>query len=140
MSPHTRDELELRFSGNGQMDLLLEELDRLPPLFGGDGLSENSPVVVNATSRALSERLIKDFISQTMGKSGVDWKTVETALIVSPDRDGHVECRVAESLDGQRREFFFDLSRSHGGSLSLLRRAYEMRVLNEAEEKMWVMQ
>lgn len=140
MTALTRDELELRIGMAGMVDHLFEELDKLPSLFGGDGRSENAPVVVNSSSRALGERLIKGFISRTLGKSGIDWTIVETSLVVSPHSEGHVECRVAETLDGRREEFYFDLSRSRGEGVGLLRRAYEMLVLDGAEDRMWVVQ
>lgn len=132
MTAHTRDELDIRYRQDMGSEHLLEELDKLPSLFGGDGWSLENPLIVNSTSKAMSDRLINDHVSKHFGRHGVDWRMVDKDVVTSSPVEGHVERHVAENLEGRRGVFYFDLSRSHGGSLGLLRRAYEMRVLEDA--------
>ncbi len=132
---HTRDELEVRLERQRGSDHLLEVLDSLPSLFGGDGRAREMPVVVNSASGALSKLLIRNHITKTLGgRSGVDWKTLQVKELQDQlDYDGYVECHTVETLDGTQVEFYFDLSRSHGGTLHLLKRAFEIQMLGEVE-------
>lgn len=132
MTAHTRDELDIRYRQDMGSEHLLEELDKLPSLFGGDGWSLENPVIVNSTSKAMSERLMKEHISKFFGPQGANWRVVEREVTTSSAVEGYIERHVAEHLEGRRAVFYFDLSRSHGGSLGLLRRAYEMRVLADS--------
>lgn len=131
--PHTRDELDIRYGQDMGQELLLQELDKLPALFGGDGRSINAPLIVNSTSQAMSKRLVRNYVSKILGQHGTEWRFIQTEVMKSSPIEGHIERQVAEELDGHRTVFYFDFSRSHGGSLALLRRAYEMRVLDEAQ-------
>ncbi len=131
--PHTRDELDMLYGRETAKDVLLQELDKLPSLFGGDGRTLNNPLIVNSESRAMAGRLMKNFVSKELGQFGRAWHMVESEIVISSSIDGYIERQVMEELDGRRTVFYFDLSRSHGGSLGLMRRAYEMRVLDEAE-------
>ncbi len=132
---HTRDELEVRLERDRGSQHLLEVLDSLPSLFGGDGRTREMPVVVNSVSGALAKLLIRNHITKTLGgRSGVDWKKVKvTEIEERQDYDGHVECHTVETLVGTQEKFYFDLSRSHGANLYLLKRAYEIQMLGEAE-------
>lgn len=132
--PHTRDELDFRYAQGRVSDLMLEELDKLPALFGGDGSSADTPIIVNAESNAMAGRLILDYISELLGRFGEEWRIASLKKVKTAEPDQYVERHVVEDLDGNRTSFYFDLSRSHGGSVGLLRRAYEMRMLAEAKE------
>lgn len=130
---YTRDEINLRCRREQASDTILAELDKLPPLFGGDGSSLDNPIIVNSTSHAMSERLASGHVAKLLGKAGRDWLFAEQDVVVDSPTQGHVERWVAEELNGRRTVFYFDLSRSHGGSMDLLCRAFEMLVLDEAQ-------
>lgn len=131
---HTRDELDVLFDWNQGDTSLIEKLDKLPPLLGGEGRTLDDPVVVNSSSRALSRLLIRNYISRLMGRNGVNWKTVQKTVVTDEAHPGrHVERHMVESLYGARVAFFFDLSRCHGGDLEMFRRAYEVRMLDSVD-------
>ncbi len=137
----TRDELDIRFDPTDSDARREEELKELPSLFGGDGLSIHSPIFVNAVSRAMAKRLVTSFIERMFGKEGTDWKLAGHSHVVDfRQPDVHMEHYVVETLDGEKNGLYFDLSRSHGNGLRLLRQAYELRVVNGVGPEVDLMQ
>ena len=45
--------------------------DDKPPMHGGDGLSEHSPVIVNCASMGMAKSLMDDFITENCGENWI---------------------------------------------------------------------
>lgn len=92
-----------------------------PPIYGGDGLSKESPAIVNCASMSMAQGLMDRFISE---KCGENWERgVELTLASRDDPDKNIKMVSVELPDGTENQFYFDLSRPVDVSLKMYRRA-----------------
>ncbi|MDT4843922.1 hypothetical protein FQZ97_778610 [compost metagenome] len=86
-----------------------EQQDDKPPIYGGDGLSDRSPAIVNCASMGMAQALIDGFIAERCGrgfKRGIEF-TLE-----APGNPGKlIKMICATAQDGSKHKFYFDLSR-----------------------------
>lgn len=80
-----------------------------PPIYGGDGLSDRSPAIVNCASMAMAQALIDGFISEKCGE-GYE-RGIEFTLESPNDPDKLVKLIFVTAPDGTEHKFYFDLSR-----------------------------
>ena len=86
--------------------------DDKPPIYGGDGLSDNSPAIVNCAGMGMAQALIDSFISE---KCGDDWERRTEFTISSPsDSNKLLRLICVQTSDGNDHKFHFDLSRPVG--------------------------
>lgn len=86
-----------------------QQHDDQPPIYGGDGLSDRSPAIVNCASMAMAQALIDGFISKKCGK-GCE-RGIEFTLESPNDPDKLVKMICVTTRDGTEHKFYFDLSR-----------------------------
>lgn len=80
-----------------------------PPIYGGDGLSNESPAIVNCASMGMAQALIDRFISERCGE---EWERgVEMTLASRNDPDKSIQAILVKLPDGTENRFYFDLSR-----------------------------
>lgn len=85
------------------------DYDDKPPIYGGDGLSDDSPAIVNCASMGMAQALIDSFISE---KCGNDWEREIEFTISSPsDLSKSLRLICVRASDGNEHKFYFDLSR-----------------------------
>lgn len=88
-----------------------------PPIYGGDGLSAESPAIVNCASMGMAQALIERFISERCGNS---WETGAELTLASPnDPDKDIKMISAKLPDGTENHFYFDLSRPVGVAMKM---------------------
>lgn len=93
------------------------EIDQMPPIYGGDGLSERSPAIVNCASMRMAQALIDRFISE---KWGQQWNRGVELTVADPNdasRSLRVICVVTE--EGEEHRYYFDLSRPLGVAMKM---------------------
>lgn len=83
--------------------------DDKPPIYGGDGLSDNSPAIVNCASMGMAQLIIDGFISERCG-AGFERGT-EFTLKAPDDSDKLIKMISVTAQDGSKHKFYFDLSR-----------------------------
>lgn len=80
-----------------------------PPIYGGDGLSDESPAIVNCASMGMAQSLIDRFISD---KCGEEWERgIEMTLASRNDPEKNIKMISVNLPDGTENRFYFDLSR-----------------------------
>ena len=85
------------------------EHDDKPPIYGGDGLSDHSPAIINCASMEMAQALIDRFISEKCGK---DWKRGTEFTLKAPNNpDKMIRMICVQTPDGDEHKFYFDLSR-----------------------------
>ncbi len=83
--------------------------DDKPPIYGGDGLSDNSPAIVNCASMGMAKALIDGFISERCGNN---WERGTEFTIANPnDPNKSLRLICVQTSDGNDHKFYFDLSR-----------------------------
>ena len=96
-----------------------------PPIYGGDGLSEASPAIVNCASMRMAHGLIDRFISE---KCGDDWERgIELTLASRGHPEKDIKMIAAKLPDGTEKQFYFDLSRPVGVSMKMNRQQAKNR-------------
>jgi hypothetical protein len=86
-----------------------KEHDDKPPIYGGDGLSDHSPAIVNCASMGMAQALIDGFISEKCGKG---WERETEFTIASPSNPSKsLRLICVHTSEGQEHNYYFDLSR-----------------------------
>ena len=79
-----------------------------PPIYGGDGLSDTSPVIINCSSMSMAQALIDSFISKQYGNG---WERVIEFTIANPnDTNKPLKLIRVKTADGNEHKLYFDLS------------------------------
>ena len=92
------------FGGNNK-----PQHDDKPPIYGGDGLSDRSPAIINCASMAMAQALIDGFISERCGP-GFE-PEIEFTLEAPDNPDKLIKMVSVTAKDGSEHKFYFDLSR-----------------------------
>lgn len=83
--------------------------DDKPPIYGGDGLSDRSPAIINCASMAMAQALIDGFILERCGPGSE--RGVELTLEAPNNPDKLIKMVSVTAKDGSGHKFYFDLSR-----------------------------
>ncbi|KAB7619455.1 hypothetical protein [Alkalilimnicola sp. S0819] len=84
-------------------------LDDKPPIYGGDGLSDQSPAIINCASMGMAHALIDRFIAERCGP-GFE-RGIEFTLGPQDNPDKPLKMICVTAQDGVEHRFYFDLSR-----------------------------
>ena len=79
---------------------------------GGDGSSIETAVKIHADSTVVGIGTERAYISQVLGKEGVDWELEIQALY--EDDGKHYDSMKVKKKDGEEITFFFDISEFFG--------------------------
>lgn len=107
-------------SGNARTP---SEFDGKPAIYGGDGSSIESAIVVNCASVEMEKSVIRQYISERHGEEGTHWTFgIRAALSPPKDRpDRYYRRFEIELSDGKKAGYTFDCTRSHRGIQALLK-------------------
>ena len=87
-------------------------LDDKPPIYGGDGTTEENVAVINCASMGLANRLMDRFISEKHGEIEKDWnRTIEFFLKNEESKTPRIRVIGVECSDGAEYQYYFDVSR-----------------------------
>ncbi|WP_067587930.1 hypothetical protein [Endozoicomonas ascidiicola] len=89
-----------------------------PPIYGGDGLSENSPAIVNCASMGMAQAIINTFISDNFGEGSK--RGNEYTINHPSDSKKSLKMIVVNKADGENIKVYFDLSRPIGVATKML--------------------
>lgn len=88
-----------------------------PPIYGGDGLSEEFPAIVNCASTGMAQALIDRFISERCGEN---WERgIELTLASRDNPEKDIKMVSAKLPNGTENQFYFDLSRPVGVAMKM---------------------
>ncbi len=91
--------------------------DDKPPIYGGDGLSDHSPAIVNCASMGMARALIDGFISERCGK---EWERGMEYTLAAPDNPKKsIRMICIKTQNGGEHKFYFDLSRPVGVAMKM---------------------
>jgi len=80
-----------------------------PPIHGGDGLSDQTPAIVNCASMSVANTLIERFISDACGDG---WERgIEFTVVNAKDSSKSLRLICVTRADGSEAKFYFDLTR-----------------------------
>jgi len=83
-----------------------------PPIYGGDGKSQENAVVINCASIGMANSLINRFLSEKYGVLDKDWKrSVEFYIHTENNNSPKIRVIGIETTDETKIQYFFDLSR-----------------------------
>lgn len=87
-------------------------LDDKPPIYGGDGTTEENAAVINCASMGTANRLMDRFISEKHGEVEKDWKRAIEFFRKSEDSNPPM-IRVIriQCSDGSEHQYYFDITR-----------------------------
>tara|TARA_R110002095_G_scaffold214995_1_gene208127 strand:- start:34 stop:366 length:333 start_codon:yes stop_codon:yes gene_type:complete len=95
-----------------------ENINDMPPIYGGDGLSEYSPAIINCASMDMANHLIDKFISE---KCGTGWEKGIEFTIAAPDNsEKSLKAINIKQSNGAKACFYFDLSRPITNAMKML--------------------
>src|SRR5262249_52800045 len=83
-----------------------------PSYGGGDGLSVETAIVVNATSSGPGVRAEYEYVTKKHGQKGEGWKLASQDLIAKDGR--HFDVLKITLKGGQSVEYYFDISQFYG--------------------------
>ncbi|EML1877568.1 TPA: hypothetical protein R2X00_005226 [Escherichia coli] len=85
------------------------QYDNKPPIYGGDGLTDRSPAIVNCASMGMAQALIDGFISERCGEGSE--RGIEFTLKSPDNSEKLIKMICVTAPDGSEHKFYFDLSR-----------------------------
>lgn len=86
--------------------------DDKPPIYGGDGTSEEDAAIINCASMGTANRLMDRFISDKHGELEKDWnRTVEFFLKSESPNATKIRVIGIKCSDGSEYKFYFDVTR-----------------------------
>jgi hypothetical protein len=89
------------------------------PLYGGDGLTSETAVVVNCASMATADTLINRFITQKHGQQG--WQRgLEMALTPASSPSKTIRSVVITLADKTQTTYYFDITRPATATMKLV--------------------
>ena len=101
--------LDLFFGGKSPSP---QDLDKLPPIHGGDALSPQTAAIVNCASMNLANILINSYITERHGKMDADWKRVAESFVNQPSIPEFSVRRVSISTSSKEiYDYYFNLAR-----------------------------
>lgn len=87
-------------------------LDDKPPIYGGNGTSEEEAAIINCASMGLANRLMNKFISEKHGEVEKDWnRTIELFLTSEELKTPRIRLIGVKCSDGTEYQYYFDVSR-----------------------------
>jgi len=89
-----------------------KSFDDKPPIYGGDGTTEQNAVVINCASMGMANNLMDRFISERHGDKETDWnRTVE--FFLNSDQQSTPEIRFLgiKCNNGDEHQYYFNVSR-----------------------------
>ena len=85
------------------------DYDDKPPIYGGDGLTDHSPAIINCASMGMAQALIDGFISE---KCDGEWERGMEYTLSAPDGTRKpIRMICVKTSNGSEHNFYFDLSR-----------------------------
>lgn len=89
-----------------------------PPVYGGDGLSADSPVIINCASMEMAFSLIDKFISQ---QCEGDWEKGPGFSLNDPHHPEKLYKAIKVTMEsGEEGAFYFDFSRPMTNTMRML--------------------
>ncbi len=102
------------------------ELDDLPPLYGGDGNSPQNPVIVNCCSVNSKDILINSFLEEKHGVKGTDWQSgFEYFVNEGGVPEYSIRAVTITLADGASRTYYFDISRPMNVAKKLMKPLFD---------------
>ncbi|MEX0608812.1 MAG: hypothetical protein WD016_10690 [Balneolaceae bacterium] len=87
-------------------------LDDKPPIYGGDGTTEENAAVINCASMGTANQLINRFIAENHGEFEKDWnRTIEHFLNSEKSTAPQIRVIGVKCSDGTSHQYYFDVSR-----------------------------
>jgi hypothetical protein len=114
-----------------------KELDKLPLLYGGDGNSPQTPVVVNCCSVNSKDILINGFLVKKHGVKGTDWHSGGDYFV---NEEGIPEYSIRAVIvtlaDGTSRTYYFDISRPMNVAMKLMKPLFDEKAMEPPLDKL----
>lgn len=92
--------------------------DDKPPIYGGDGLSDSSPAIINCASMDMAQHLMDQFMAE---KCGTGWERgIEFTLGDPNNPKNNLKAITVKLSNGEITHFYFDLSRPVANAMKML--------------------
>jgi len=88
-----------------------------PAVYGGDGLTDETPAIINCGSMRVAQELMNQLITSHCGKGWL--KEIEFSLRDKIDPQKSIKMISVATSGGDKRSFYFDLSRPVRTSMKL---------------------
>ena len=106
----------------GKKPLSLREMNKMPPIHGGDATSPRTAAIINCASMDTAHGLTDRFMSERHGKKDVDWKPkVDFFVNESGIPEATVRAHTIITTDGASHTYYFDVSRPMKGTAALMK-------------------
>jgi len=98
------------------------DLEKNPPIYGGDARSINSPAIINCAAMSTAHHLIDRFISELHGQKDADWTRSVEYFVNDPNvPEFTVRAIGVKSTAGESITYFFNLARPMSATKKLMK-------------------
>lgn len=106
----------------GKKPLSIKEMDKMPPIYGGDAASLKTAATINCASMSTAHRLIDRFISERHGKKDTDWKHGISFFGSGPGIPNYtVRAYVVTTTSGKSHTYYFNEARPMNATKNLMK-------------------
>jgi hypothetical protein len=102
----------------GKKLLSPDEMNKLPPIYGGDATSAKKAAIINCFSMDLAEIIMDEFISNQHGKKDSHWSHESIALLMKPE---YTRATQITTRQGKSYVYYFNISRPLKASVNLMK-------------------
>ena len=89
-----------------------KEMNKMPPIYGGDATSPLNPATINCAAMSLAHHLIDRFISERHGQKDIDWKRGIEFFVNEPGiPEFTVRAFAVSTTSGESRTYYFNVAR-----------------------------
>lgn len=100
----------------------LNDLRKMPPVYGGDAQSVKTAAIINCAAMSTANDLINHFISELHGQKDADWKrSVEFFVNDSCVPEYTVRAIGVNLVTGEKITYFFNLARPMSATKKLMK-------------------
>lgn len=111
----------------GKKSLSLKEMDKMPPIYGGDASSFQTAATINCAAMSTAHHLIDRFISKRHGQKDVEWKRETEFFVNEPNIPKFtVRAFVVTTTSDESHTYYFNMARPMNANKKLMKMMGQM--------------
>jgi len=103
----------------GKESSSLEEMDKMPPIYGGDATSVHTAATINCASMGMANHLIDRFISEQHGQKDTDWSLKLEYFIEKENIPEFTRAFVVTTKSEEKNIYYFNVARPMNGTMQM---------------------
>jgi len=104
-----------------------KEMDKMPPIYGGDAMSPQTAATINCAAMSTAHHLIDRFISERHGQKDIDWKRGIEFFVNEPGiPEFTVRAFAVTTTSGESYTYYFNVARPMNATKKLMKMMGQM--------------